>query len=150
MPYSPATRRTMYFIGVTTGKSSIMRVFPAWAAHLGLDAVMSGIDFAPNSDPAAYREAVAFLKADPLSLGALVTTHKMTLLKASRELFDDLDPYAQTLGEVSSISKRGDGWSAMPRTRSAPGQATRPSCRSATGRRGARSAFSALAARRWR
>lgn len=107
MAYTPATRRTMYFIGVTTGKSSIMKVFPAWAAHLGLDAVMSGIDFAPNSDPAAYREAVAFIKADPLSLGALVTTHKMNLLKASRDLFDELDPYAQTLGEVSSISKRG-------------------------------------------
>jgi shikimate 5-dehydrogenase len=97
----------MYFIGVTTGKSSIMKVFPAWAGHLGLDAVMSGIDFAPNSDAAAYREAVAFIKGDPLSLGALVTTHKMNLLKASQDLFDELDPYAQTLGEVSSISKRG-------------------------------------------
>lgn len=107
MAHTPATRRTMYFIGVTTGKSSIMKVFPAWAAHLGLDAGMSGIDFVPNSDPAAYRAAVAFIKADPLSLGALVTTHKMNLLKASRDLFDDLDPYAQTLGEVSSISKRG-------------------------------------------
>lgn len=107
MPFAPATRRTFYFIGVTTGKSSIMKVFPAWAAHLGLDAVMAGIDFAPNSDPAAYRQAVAFLKGDPLSLGALVTTHKMNLLKASRDLFDELDPYARTLGEVSSISKRG-------------------------------------------
>ena len=107
MPYTPATCRTMYFIGVTTGKSSIMKVFPAWAVHLGLDAVMSGIDFAPNSDPAAYRGAVEFIKRDPLSLGALVTTHKMNLLKASRDLFDGLDPYAQTLGEVSSISKRG-------------------------------------------
>jgi shikimate 5-dehydrogenase len=107
MAYTPATRRTMYFIGVTTGKSSIMKVFPAWAEHLGLNAVISGIDFAPNSDPAAYREALAFIKTDPLSLGALVTTHKMNLLKASRDLFDQLDPYAQTLGEVSSISKRG-------------------------------------------
>ena len=26
--YSPAKERTMYFIGVTTGKSSIMKVFP--------------------------------------------------------------------------------------------------------------------------
>lgn len=107
MTYDAATRRTMYFIGVTTGKSSIMKVFPAWADHLGLDAVMKGIDFAPNSDPAAYRGAVAFIRSDPLSLGALVTTHKMNLLKAARDLFDDLDPYAQTLGEVSSISKRG-------------------------------------------
>lgn len=107
MTYAPAAHRTMYFIGVTTGKSSIMKVFPAWSAHLGLDAEMKGIDFAPNSDPAAYREAVAFIKGDPLSLGALVTTHKMNLLKASRDLFDVLDPYAQTLGEISSISKRG-------------------------------------------
>jgi shikimate 5-dehydrogenase len=84
-----------------------MKVFPAWAAHLGLNAEMKGIDFAPNSDPAAYREAVTFIKGDPLSLGALVTTHKMNLLRASRDLFDDLDPYAQTLGEISSISKRG-------------------------------------------
>ncbi|MFO1067632.1 MAG: hypothetical protein U1E14_03825 [Geminicoccaceae bacterium] len=106
MPYAPATRRTMYFIGVTTAKSSIMRVFPRWAEHLGLDAVMRGIDFPPNAEPAAYREAVAFIKDDPLSLGALVTTHKMNLLRASRELFDTLDPYALTLGEVSSISKR--------------------------------------------
>jgi shikimate 5-dehydrogenase len=107
MTYAAASRRTMYFIGVTTGKSSIMKVFPAWAEHLGLDAQIRGIDFVPNADPAAYREAVAFIKHDPLSLGALVTTHKMNLLKAARDLFDDLDPYARTLGEVSSISKRG-------------------------------------------
>lgn len=106
MRYSPADRRTMYFIGVTTGKSSIMKVFPAWSEHLGLGAVMKGIDFAPNSDPALYREAVSFIKGDPLSMGALVTTHKVNLLKASKDLFDELDPYARTLHEVSSISKR--------------------------------------------
>ena len=71
--YQPATQPTFYFIGVTTAKSSIMRVFPAWARHLGLkDAVLKGIDFPLHADPAAYREAVAFIKTDPLSLGALV------------------------------------------------------------------------------
>jgi shikimate 5-dehydrogenase len=105
--YEPARRRTMYFIGVTTGSSSIMKVFPAWADHLRLDAQIRGIDFPPNDEPARYAEAVRFIKDDPLSLGALVTTHKMNLLKASRELFDELDPYATTLGEISSISKRG-------------------------------------------
>jgi hypothetical protein len=30
----PATQPTLYFIGVTTGKSSIMRVFPKWAKAL--------------------------------------------------------------------------------------------------------------------
>jgi len=107
MSYEPASRRTMYFIGVTTKKSSIIKVFPSWADHLGLDAVITGIDFAPNAEPALYREAVAFIKGDALSLGGLVTTHKVNLLKASEGLFEDLDPYAQTLHEISSISKRG-------------------------------------------
>ncbi len=84
-----------------------MKVFPRWAEALDLRAVIKGIDFVPDDEPARYREAVCFIKNDPLSLGALVTTHKVNLLKASRDLFDELDPYAQTLGEISSISKRG-------------------------------------------
>ncbi len=107
MSYSPATERTIYFIGATTGQSSIMKVFPRWAEALELRAVIKGIDFVPNDEPARYRQAVSFIKSDPRSLGALVTTHKVNLLKASRDLFDELDPYAQTLGEISSISKRG-------------------------------------------
>lgn len=108
MIYDAASERTMYFIGVTTGKSSIMKVFPAWSEYLGLNAVMRGIDFVPNSEPSTYRAAVSFIKSDVLSLGALVTTHKLNLLKASKDLFDDLDPYAQTLHEISSISKRAN------------------------------------------
>lgn len=104
--YRTADRPTMYFIGVTTARSSIMRVFPAWAEHLGLtDAVLKGIDFARHDAPERYREAVAFIKHDPLSLGALVTTHKLDLLSAASDLFDDLGPYAELTGEVSSISK---------------------------------------------
>jgi shikimate 5-dehydrogenase len=105
--YIPAEQRTMYFIGVTTGKSSIMKVFPAWAEALKLDAVIKGFDFPPNDQPEHYREVVNFIKNDPLSLGALVTTHKINLFKASRDLFEGIDPYTQILDEVSSISKRG-------------------------------------------
>lgn len=103
--YSPRTRRTMYFIGVTTGKSSIMKVFPKWAEHLKLDAVIEGFDFAWHDDPERYREVVKFIKNDPMSVGALVTTHKLDLLKAAKDYFDYLDPYAEILEEVSSISK---------------------------------------------
>jgi shikimate 5-dehydrogenase len=106
--YQPATRPTFYFIGVTTAKSSIMRVFPAWARHLGLnDAVLKGIDFPLHADPAAYREAVAFIKTDPLSLGALVTTHKIDLFNAAHDLFDVIDPHAELMHETSCLSKRG-------------------------------------------
>lgn len=105
--YEKATQPTMYFIGVTTGSSSIMRVFPKWAEALGLkDAVIKGMDFQPHSDPALYREAVEFIKNDPLSLGALVTTHKIDLYNACKDMFDYLDPFATQLGELSSISKK--------------------------------------------
>jgi shikimate dehydrogenase len=107
--YPVATKKvpTFYFIGVTTGKSSIMKVFPLWAKELGRpEIVIEGIDLKIHDQRDAYRGAVAQIKVDPLSLGALVTTHKIDLLEASRDMFDYLDPYAQICGEVSSISKR--------------------------------------------
>lgn len=105
--YVAATRPTLYFIGVTTGKSSIMKVFPAWAEYLGLeDAVIRGIDFPLHADPDAYRQAVAFIRDDPMSLGALVTTHKIDLFNACKDMFDEIDPHARLMDETSCISKR--------------------------------------------
>ena len=103
---NPATEPTMYFIGVTTGQSSIMRIFPIWAKALGIQGCLKGIDIAIHAPAEDYRAAVEFIRSDPLSLGALVTTHKIDLLNACRDLFDELDPYAQQFGEISSISKR--------------------------------------------
>ncbi len=98
---------TFYFIGVTTGKSSIMKVFPVWAEEVGRpEIVLEGVDLRLHDEREAYRKAVAQIKYDPLSVGALVTTHKIDLLDAARDMFDYLDPYAQICGEVSCISKR--------------------------------------------
>jgi shikimate dehydrogenase len=97
---------TFYFIGVTTGKSSIMKVFPLWMKVLGREeVVMEGVDCKIHDEPEAYRKTVAQIKYDPLSLGALVTTHKIDLLTAARDMFEYLDPYATITSEVSSISK---------------------------------------------
>jgi shikimate 5-dehydrogenase len=105
--YAAAEEPTFYFIGVTTTKSSIMRVFPAWAKHLGLgDVAIKGIDLKLHDEVEKYRETVEFIRDDPNSRGALVTTHKIDILKACRDLFDELDPYAQLTGEISCISKR--------------------------------------------
>ncbi|MGJ3191579.1 shikimate dehydrogenase family protein [Paenarthrobacter sp. FR1] len=107
----PATEPTMYFIGVTTNQSSIMRVFPAWAEELGLAAVLKGIDLSPGAPDAEYQEVVRFLKSDPLSLGSLVTTHKLDIVSAAREDFDGFGEDAQVLHEISSISKKdGQLW----------------------------------------
>lgn len=104
---SKADRPTMYFIGVTTTQSSIMRLFPVWAEALGLkDACIKGIDIAIHAPAEDYRKTVEFIKNDPLSLGALVTTHKIDLYNACKDMFEYLDPYAQMFGELSSISKK--------------------------------------------
>ncbi|MDR2068637.1 MAG: shikimate dehydrogenase [Spirochaetaceae bacterium] len=97
---------TFYFIGVTTGQSSIMRVFPQWAEVLGLNAVIRGIDLPLHAPEEDYRRVTVFLKEEPFSLGALVTTHKLDLYRACRDIFDYIDPYAEKLEEVSSLSKK--------------------------------------------
>jgi shikimate 5-dehydrogenase len=103
----PATAPTLYFFGVTTTKSSIMKVFPAWAKRLGLEgAVIKGVDFPLHAPPESYRAAVAFLKSDPKSLGALVTTHKIDLYHAAHDLFDVVDARALLMGETSCLSKQ--------------------------------------------
>ncbi len=104
----PRETPTLYFVGVTTKSSSIMNVFPKWSELLGLDADIVGYDAPLHADAEVYRKIVAHIKSDPLSKGALVTTHKIDLLEATRDLFDKLDPYARLCGEVSCISKQDD------------------------------------------
>jgi shikimate 5-dehydrogenase len=104
-----AAEPTLYFIGVTTGKSSILSIFPRWAAALGLGPCrIVGIDLPPHAPAEDYRRVVSFIKSDPHSRGALVTTHKIDLFAACRDLFDEIEPLAQAMGELSCLSKRGD------------------------------------------
>jgi shikimate 5-dehydrogenase len=67
---------------------------------------LEGVDLPIHAEPERYRQVVAQIKADPLSLGGLVTTHKIDLLEAARDMFDELGPYARRIGEVSSIAKQ--------------------------------------------
>jgi hypothetical protein len=41
--------------------------------------------FSLHAEPGRYREAVDFIRRDPLALGALVTTHKIDLCAACRD-----------------------------------------------------------------
>ena len=58
----PAEEPTFYFVGVTTGSSSIMTVFPEWAEHLGIPKRIVGIDVPLDAAPEVYRRVVSFLK----------------------------------------------------------------------------------------
>jgi shikimate dehydrogenase len=110
LPAEPLTRPTLFFVGVTTGQSIIHRVFPRWAAALGLGEVdLRGIDLPVDAAAPELRRAVAYLAAEPLARGALVTTHKIAVARHAADLFAAFDPYARRLGEVSAIARRPDG-----------------------------------------
>ena len=107
--YEPATKPTLYFIGVTTSKSSIMNLFPKWAKYLRLgDCEIKGVDFMPHDETTKYRDCVEFIKKDPLSKGALVTTHKIDIFLSCADQFDYLDEHSTIMGEISCISKDGN------------------------------------------
>ncbi|MFW9949080.1 MAG: shikimate dehydrogenase family protein [Candidatus Thorarchaeota archaeon] len=104
--YELAKGPTFYYIGTSTAKSSIMKVFPKWADYLGIKRTsFVGIDCKLHDEPKVYRKIVEFIKNDKNSLGALITSHKIDLYEAAYDLFDKVDPYAQLLGELSCISK---------------------------------------------
>jgi shikimate 5-dehydrogenase len=98
----------MYFLGVSTGASSIQRIFPAWTRLAGVpDAVLTGLDIALGAPPHAYHDAAGRMKDDPDCRGALVTTHKVSLYRHAGDLFDGFDDDARLLGEVSCVVCRG-------------------------------------------
>lgn len=97
---------TFYFIGVTTGQSSINRLFPLWMEIFGRPEVkLEGVDCKIHDDPEVYRQIVAQIKYDPNSIGGLITTHKMDLFAAARDMFDYFNDLALITAEISSISK---------------------------------------------
>lgn len=95
-----------YFIGVTTARSSIMQIFPLWAELLEIDARIMGMDLPIACDAGVYRRAIERLRDDPVAVGALVTTHKVSVHRHAGDLFEELDRWARLCGEISCISRR--------------------------------------------
>ena len=102
-----SSRDVLFFIGVSTSGSSIMRLFPLWAELLGLDAGIEGHDVPLGAPPERFRAAVREVAERPEVRGALVTTHKVDVYQHAGDLFDELDRYARICGEVSCVAKRG-------------------------------------------
>lgn len=97
-----------YFVGVTTGASSIHRIFPQWVRLAGVtDAVLEGIDIPVGAPPKVYRDVALRMKHEPDCHGALVTTHKVALYRHTGDLFDSFDEDARLLGEASCVVCRG-------------------------------------------
>src|SRR6266404_3822304 len=102
--------RRMYFIGVTTGASSIHNFFHRWIALAGVDdAALTGLDIPIGAAPELYRDAVRTILDDPDACGALVTTHKTAVYEHARDLFVAFDADASALREVSCITRNESG-----------------------------------------
>ena len=96
------------FFGVTTAGSGAMQLFPKWAWALGIEqAEIRGVDLPLSQDLKEHRKAVRRLKEDSAVRGALVTSHKLAVVRAARDLIDYLTPEARLCGEVSALYKRG-------------------------------------------
>ena len=100
------SKAKLIFIGVSTGGSSIMRIFPQWSDMLGLNCEIVGIDLPLRAPAERYRRVLRDIIADPAVIGALVTAHKIDMLAACRDHFDALDEYATICDEVSCVVKR--------------------------------------------
>lgn len=83
-----------------------MKIFPQWSTLLGLDAEIVGCDLPLRSAKKTYRRVLREIRDDPKVVGALVTAHKIDLLRAGRDLIDKLDEQAALCYEASCLAKR--------------------------------------------
>jgi len=108
LPKLGGIMRRMQFFGVRTAGSLAFRLFPHWARVLRLeDVVLEGVDLPLGHDLEPHRSAVHALKADADVQGALITSHKLSVMRAADDLIDLLTPPARLCHEVSALYKRG-------------------------------------------
>ena len=79
------SKAKLHFIGVSTGGSSIMRIFPVWSDILGLNCEIVGVDLPLRAPAERYRCVLRDVIADASVKGALITAHKIDLLAACRD-----------------------------------------------------------------
>lgn len=100
--------QVMDFFGVHTSDSLALKLFPAWCEALKIgNASLRGVDLPLDGTLDQHREAVLRLKQESAACGALVTSHKLAVVRAASDLIDSLTPEARLCGEVSALYKRG-------------------------------------------
>ena len=101
-------QRIMQFFGVRTSGSLAFQLFERWKDVLGIPgAVLHGVDLPLGGPLSSYRAAVARLKEDAAVRGALVTSHKLSVVRAAEDMIDRFTPEARLSAEVSALYKRG-------------------------------------------
>jgi shikimate 5-dehydrogenase len=103
------SRQAVWFLGVSTGASVIHRALPRWGALVGRPLRCRGVDLPLHAGPDDYMGFCDRLVAAPDAVGAVVTTHKAALYRATRARFARLDPLADETGEINAIRSNRSG-----------------------------------------
>lgn len=102
------TADAVWFLGVSTGSSTIHEALPRWGEVLGRPLECVGVDLPLDSPSEAYRGFLDDLAASP-ALGAVVTSHKTALYRAAADRFARLDQDSRLTAEINSVRVGGDG-----------------------------------------
>jgi shikimate dehydrogenase len=107
-------KAAVLFVGVDTRGSRVHDLFPLWMGALGSEASLYGVDIPLDSPPARYRELLASIVAADDVVGAVVTSHKLSLFAACHDQLV-VDRFASTAREVNCVWKEGGGVNASAR-----------------------------------
>lgn len=105
----------IWFLGVSTGSSTIHRALPRWGVELGRPLRVRGVDLPVGAPAEDYRRFCERLATDSAALGAVVTTHKAALHRAAHSHFCQVDPLANLTAEINAIRRDPDGLSGFAR-----------------------------------
>ncbi|MFF5294118.1 shikimate dehydrogenase family protein [Paractinoplanes globisporus] len=76
-------------------------------SDVGRDIRLVGRDLPVGAAAESYRALVSELKAAADVLGAVITSHKVAVVRAADDLIDSLDPVAVECGEVNALRREG-------------------------------------------
>ncbi|MCY4170053.1 MAG: shikimate dehydrogenase [Bacteroidetes bacterium] len=100
-------KNVMEFLGVDTQGSMSLKIFPDWASVLGIDgATLRGVNLPIDGSLEAHYDAMDKIKHDSHIYGALVTSHKLSVVRAAGHLIDHYTDESVLTGEVSALYKR--------------------------------------------
>jgi hypothetical protein len=114
--------KRMFFLGVTTRQSSIMKVFPLWMKELGRpDVSLEGMDLKLHDDAENYRRAVRLIKEDPPCWehwSRRTRSICSTLLATCSTIWTR---WRSSAARFRAFPNERGGWKAMRKTRSRAG-----------------------------
>jgi shikimate dehydrogenase len=100
--------RPLYlFAGIDTAGSRVHDAFPSWAARLGLDAVLRGLDLPADTPASTWERLVTIMRDNPDVHGAVITSHKLRLHRHAGHLVDEAEPMVGVTREINALDTRG-------------------------------------------